>query len=373
MRIPALGIALAILASLPLEARSQDTASVLDQVHANLDWVDPSFPELGRIQNVEDWQRRRDSIRKNIEVVMGSLPDRSRLGPVDFTILEETPLADGLIRRKIQYVTEKGDALVKEDRVDAFLFVHSNSAEIRRPAVLCLHQTIGIGKGEPSGLGGSKNLHYALELAQRGYVTLAPDYPSFGEHKYDFRAHSQWASGSMKAIWDNMRAIDLLQALPQVDGTRIGCIGHSLGGHNTIFTSFFDERISVAVTSCGFTRFHKYYGGNLRGWTSDRYMPRIATSYANNPNLVPFDFPELIAGIAPRAFFTSSPIRDDNFDVSGVRETIDQAARVYRMHSAEGQIQAIYPESAHDFPPEAREQAYRFIDRILNLQNSLRN
>ncbi|MFN4906902.1 MAG: hypothetical protein ACK5LQ_16875, partial [Planctomycetota bacterium] len=93
MRTPALGIALAILLSFPLKARSQDTASGLDQVHANLDWVDPSFPELGRIQNVEDWHRRRDSIRKNIEVVMGSLPDRSRLGPVDFTILEETPLA----------------------------------------------------------------------------------------------------------------------------------------------------------------------------------------------------------------------------------------------------------------------------------------
>jgi dienelactone hydrolase len=253
--------------------------------------------------------------------------------------------------------------------VQAYLFDNSQNSNIRKPAVLCLHQTIGIGKGEPAGLGGSKNLHYALELAQRGYVTLAPDYPSFGDHEYDFGANPQWASGSMKAIWDNMRAIDLLQGLPQVDPERIGCIGHSLGGHNTIFTSFFDERISVAVTSCGFTRFHKYYGGNLRGWTSDRYMPRIATNYANNPSLVPFDFPELIAALAPRAFFTSSPIRDDNFDVSGVRDTIEQATRVYRLHSVQDKLQAIYPESAHDFPPEARDQAYRFIDRILNLRN----
>ena len=369
MKPHANAVATAILMSLALPILGQDQPRELDQVHANLDWVDPVSPDIGTIQNLDDWKRRKDSIRRNLEIVMGSLPDRSNLGPVAFEVLEETPLPDGLIRRKIQYVTEKGDANRKEDRVQAYLFVHSQNANIRRPAVLCLHQTIGIGKGEPAGLGGSKNLHYALELAQRGYVTLAPDYPSFGDHEYDFRANSQWASGSMKAIWDNMRGIDLLQDLPQVDPKRIGCIGHSLGGHNTIFTSFFDERILVAVTSCGFTRFHKYYSGNLQGWTSDRYMPRIATNYANNPSLVPFDFPELIAGLAPRAFFTSSPIRDDNFEVSGVRDTIQQATGIYRLYSAQDKLQAIYPESAHDFPPEAREQAYRFIDRILNLQN----
>ena len=251
--------------------------------------------------------------------------------------------------------------------------MHSKSPEIRRPAVLCLHQTNSIGKGEPAGLGGSQNLHYALELAQRGYVTLAPDYPSFGEHAYEFRSDDRWASGSMKAIWDNMRAIDLLQQLPSVDRKRIGCIGHSLGGHNTIFTSFFDERIAVAVSSCGFTRFHKYYGGNLRGWTSDRYMPRIASQYSNNPNLVPFDFPELIAGIAPRAFFTSSPLLDDNFEVSGVRDSIEESAKIFQLHKAQGHLKAIYPDSAHDFPPDARQEAYRFIDQVLSLPDSLRN
>jgi dienelactone hydrolase len=354
---------------------AQESRSVSESVsvHARLDLIDPADPAKGTIQSLEDWTRRRESIRKNIEVVMGPLPDRRFLEPVEYEVLEETPLDNGLIRRKIEYRTERVDQRGKEDRVRAYLLVHSKNPEARRPAVLCLHQTIGIGKGEPTGLGGSPNLHYALELAQRGYVTLSPDYPSFGEHDYDFLANSHWASGSMKAIWDNMRAIDLLERLPMVDPKRIGCIGHSLGGHNTIFTSFFDDRISVAVSSCGFTRFGKYYGGNLQGWTSQRYMPRIANNYSNQPELVPFDFPELIAGIAPRAFFTSSPVRDDNFEVSGVRETIEQASVIFRLYSAPGQLQAIYPDSAHDFPPEAREQAYSFIDRTLNLEGSLRN
>lgn len=351
--------------------QAQESQALNDQVHANLRLLDPSVPGSGSIQTLEQWRVRRDSIRRNVEIVMGTLPNRSDLGEVEFQVLDEVSLSDGLIRRKIEYVTEKGDANRKEDRVRAFLFLHTTSKDVLRPAVLCLHQTVGIGKEEPSGLGGSRNLHYALELAQRGYVTLAPDYPSFGEHPYDFNANSHWASGSMKAIWDNMRAIDLLVQLPSVDPKRIGCIGHSLGGHNTIFTSFFDDRIAVAVSSCGFTRFHKYYGGKLQGWTSDRYMPRIANNYSSNPNLVPFDFPELIAGIAPRAFFTSSPLHDDNFEVSGVRETIEQASRIYQMHSVESRLQAIYPDSSHDFPPQARQEAYQFIDRVLSLPEPL--
>ena len=39
----------------------------------------------------------------------------------------------------------------------------------------------------------------------------------------------------MKAIWNNIRAIDVLEAMPEVDRDRIGAIGHSLGGHNALF------------------------------------------------------------------------------------------------------------------------------------------
>src|SRR5207249_1652669 len=114
---------------------------------------------------------------------------------------------------------------------------------------------------------------------------------------------SPYVSGSLKAIWNNMRAVDLLQALPEVDPERIGCIGHSLGGHNTMFTAAFDTRIKALVSNCGFTSFPKYYGGHLKGWTSIRYMPRIRDVYGMNPERVPFDFTEVVAARAPRAFF----------------------------------------------------------------------
>src|SRR5438874_11332758 len=107
--------------------------------------------------------------------------------------------------------------------VGSYLFIPPLKLGQKAPAILCLHQTTPIGKMEPAGLGPKVNLHYALNLAQRGYVTLAPDYPSFGEYRYDFKDPA-YASGSMKAVCDNIRAVDLLVSLPEVNGDRLGCI-----------------------------------------------------------------------------------------------------------------------------------------------------
>jgi predicted dienelactone hydrolase len=150
-----------------------------------------------------------------------------------------------------------------------------------------------------------------------------------------------------------------------VDPERIGCIGHSLGGHNTMFTAAFDPRIKALVSSCGFTSFPKYYGGKLKGWTSDRYMPLIASRYDSDPAKVPFDFPEVVAAFAPRAFFTNSPLHDDNFEVSGVRDCIAAAQPAYDLLGTKDRLKAIYPDCKHDFPPEARQAAYEWLDRWL--------
>jgi fermentation-respiration switch protein FrsA (DUF1100 family) len=316
------------------------------------------------IKTAAEWIERRKSILAAMQEVMGPLPDRSRLAPLDVNLVEETkgPL---YIRRKLTFVAEKGD------RVPAYLLIPKGH-DGKLPAVLCLHQTTRAGKAELVVAGqGDANMHYAAELAERGYVTLAPDYPSFGEYRFDFRS-APYRSGSMKAIWNNLRAIDLLQSLPEVDGERIGCIGHSLGGHNTMFTSAFDTRIKALVSNCGFTSFPKYYKGNLAGWTSDRYMPLIRTRFDLQPEKVPFDFPEVVASFAPRAFLAIAPVGDDNFEVSGVKDCIAAARPVYELLGAKEKLAAIYPECKHEFPPAMRKVAYEWLDRWLKAKATAR-
>ena len=232
--------------------------------------------------------------------------------------------------------------------------------------MLCLHQTTDMGKDEPAGLGGRASLHYAHELAERGYVCLVPDYPSFGEYTYDFaKQGAHHASGSIKAVWNNVRAVDLLESLPQVDAGRMGVIGHSLGGHNALFTAVFDSRLKAVLTSCGFTPFHHYYGGKVAGWTSDRYMPRIRTVYGNDAHRIPFDFYEVLGAIAPRGVFSNSPIRDDNFEIAGIRKAFAAAAPVFALHGVESRLVLKTPDSGHDFPEAERRAAYAWLDTVL--------
>jgi dienelactone hydrolase len=308
------------------------------------------------VTTAADWARRRAHILANMQLVMGPLPDNSRKVPLDVKYTEEQQTAR-YVRKKLTFAAEKGD------RVPAYLLL-PRGRHGKLPAVLCLHQTVAIGKAEPAGLGAREDLRYAVHLVERGYVTLAPDYPNFGEYRFDTYRRG-YQSGTMKAVWNNLRAIDLLQSLPQVDPQRIGCIGHSLGGHNAMFTAAFDPRIKAVVSNCGFTSFPKYYGGKLKGWTSATYMPRIAAVYQSKPEKMPFDFPEVVAAIAPRAFLASSPLHDHNFEVSGVRDCIAAAKPVYELLKAGDRLAANHPDCKHEFPADVRKVAYAWLDRWL--------
>lgn len=328
--------------------------------HSNLLVVRDAKGAERPVKTPEDWALRVAHIKANMQQVMGPLHDTARWTPLDVEIVseEKTPK---YLRRKVRFTPEVGD------RMPAWLLIPNElPASGKAPAMLCLHQTTGIGKDEPAGLGGSESLHYAHELAERGYVCLVPDYPSFGEYPHDFKKQcAHHLSGSMKAIWNNLRAVDLLETLPQVNKDRIGVIGHSLGGHNSLFTAVFDERLKAAVTSCGFTPFHDYYGGKVAGWTSDRYMPRIREVYENNADKIPFDFYEVIAAIAPRGVFSNSPLKDGNFDITGVRKAYAKAGEVFSLLKAENNLKLVTPDAPHDFPEAERKAAYEWLDGLL--------
>lgn len=328
--------------------------------HSNLLIVRDANGGERPVKTPEDWAERVSHIKAGMQQVMGALHDTSRWEPLNVEVVseEKTP---NYLRRKVRFTPEIGD------RVPAWLLIPNElSVNGSAPAMLCLHQTTKIGKDEPAGLGGLPSLHYAHELAGRGYVCLVPDYPSFGDYEYDFTKHGAVrASGSMKAIWNNMRAVDLLETLPQVNKDRIGVIGHSLGGHNALFSAVFDDRLKAVVSSCGFTPFHDYYGGKVAGWTSDRYMPRIRDVYQNNADRIPFDFYEVIAAIAPRGVFSNSPLKDSNFDIGGVRKAMAKAGEVYALLKAEKNLTLVTPDVPHDFPEAERQAAYAWLDSLL--------
>lgn len=341
-----------------------------------LTWTDVH----GRTKAVKtnrEWRKKRSAILDSMQAVMGALyvDPRMTLFNYRMTSLPEMDVQyiDSLstntyTRYTISFTPAKTETVV------AYLYIPQKKTVRKFPAILALHPTGESGKQIVDGQGPRENRAYAKELAARGYVVIAPDYPGFGDQKaYDFSL-DRYSSGTMKAVFDNIRCLDLLQTRGDVDPGRIGVIGHSLGGHNAIFTAAFDQRIKAVVSSCGWTLLNYYYagkavtekyGGTLGPWAQELYMPLLREKYDLDTAKIPFDFDEVIATIAPRGFFSNSPKADGNFNVEGVRVGMDRILAVYKWWNAKENLEVVYPQATHDFPPEIRRQAYEFLDKHL--------
>jgi dienelactone hydrolase len=319
------------------------------------------------VKTVLDWAKRRDEVVRGMESVMGRLPggDAKRCA-LDMKIEEEVDCGS-YVRRLVTYASEPGG------RVPAYLLIPKDvlGGKKKAPGVLCLHGTNNvIGHGVVVGLGDASNRAYAIELAQRGYVTLAPNYPLLAKYQPDL-AKLGWESGTLKAVWDNVRGLDVLASLPFVDRAKgFGTIGHSLGGHNSVYTAVFDDRLKAIVSSCGLDSYLDYYGGNPKnwepekGWCQTRYMPKLA-DYKGQLAEIPFDFHEMIGALAPRHVLIVAPTMDSNFRAASVDRIVAAARPVFKLYGHEDRLRLEHPDCGHDFPPEMREAAFKLFDKVL--------
>src|SRR4051794_29912420 len=90
--------------------------------------------------------RARQGTLDGMKQAMGDFPADAEKVPLDVQVTEEVKTPK-YVRKKLTFAAEKGD------RVPAYLLVPLER-QGKTAAVLCLHQTTRIGKGEPAGLGG---------------------------------------------------------------------------------------------------------------------------------------------------------------------------------------------------------------------------
>ena len=218
----------------------------------------------------------------------------------------------------------------------------------RVPAVLC-----------PPGHGGGMNQvmdengiykRYPFALVERGMAVLVPEHIGFGEragppgndrlanHALFYHALAFMGENAMGyLLWDLMRALDVLQSLPEVDGGRIGCYGLSLGGEMTLLLAACDTRVRVACVS-GFLTSYRSTFLNVN---------HCGCGYAFQLGRR-LEHQDIAALIAPRPLVVESGTRDPEFPVEAAKESVAALRGLYRLAGAEEHLAHDVFEGAHE-------------------------
>ncbi len=259
--------------------------------------------------------------REQLYALLGRLPDRQR--PIRGT-LRSQETRDG-------YLLETWDLdLNGIETVPAYLAKPLALAG-RAPAILFNHSHGGgykIGKLEfVDGRSYLQPVPYARELTDRGYVALAIDHWVFGERSHTTEADTfkamlwqgQVLWGMM--VYDSLRALDFLASRPEVDASRIGTLGISMGSTMAWYLAALDERVRVTVDICCLTDFHTLLAKKALSLHGVYYFV---------PDLLrQFTTAQINALIAPRAHLALAGLRDPLTPVEGLDLIERELTRVY--------------------------------------------
>jgi len=284
------------------------------------------------------------------------------LGPLPEKVTPAAAVTDEVdcgtfLRRTIEYSVESGE------RIRAFLCLpHDRPNPL--PAVFCFHQHAGdrlLGKSEVVGISGDPDQAYAKDLAERGYVTLAPDAICFEDrcqdkdnpdynhvHQLHVRLiHGQTLLG--KVLHDMSAGIDVLQEMPEVNSGQVGFIGHSYGGRMALFAPVFDRRIKASVCNCGSTNY--------------RDMPGIQYDFVLPGVLRHGDIEDVVRLINPASLLILGG--DQDKWTIGIEPMVEYAKTAFKDGLLDFEV---YP-GGHQFTKEMRERAYSFLSEHLKRES----
>ncbi len=308
------------------------------------------------------WQKL---LKGKIKELLGEWPESVGLKP-DLCSREE----------KASYTREKWVIQTEKDCYMPLYLLIPKGTKKKVPAILCCHGHGDYGKDPVAGVDFnnserrnnilSHNYNYAEQMAEKGYVTIAPDWRSFGERigytnpfpdrdicNIHFIQHLILGRTLLGAnIFDGMKAIDFLITRKEVDPDRIGCMGLSFGGTMTTYISLLDERVKAADIICYATT-TRHYAINRANFCGSQLVPYLYR-YA--------DVGDVIAAIAPKPLLIESGASDTCFSLHSAKEAHQIVKKAYKVAGAEDKLWVeIFP-GEHSF---SGRKAFDFFKKYL--------
>lgn len=328
-------------------------------------------PELRfRGQTQADWQAWRESAQQKYMELLGPFPKR-------------VPLA-----AEVEYAVEDGDLIRERVILDSEEYMSvpcqvlrpkAMAADGRNAAIVCLHGHTVVGKDGVAGMRSSPvhlanikdhNNNYAEQMARAGFLTIAPDLRGFGERRdgpapFPGRdpCNVDFVKGAILGIytltlniWDIKCCIDYLETRPEVDKSRIGMMGLSLGGAMTTFATAAEPRIRAADIM-GYVNPWKGFGLRDANFCGSQIVPHIYRY---------LDTDDIAGLIAPRPLLLEMGIYDNCFPLQDLLQGYAGVQRVYEAAGVPERLWADIHPGPHAF---AGNKAFDFFARYLTLQN----
>jgi dienelactone hydrolase len=295
--------------------------------------------------------------RQQLYGLMGDLPPRNRKISAKVLTHEERP---GYILEKLLL------DLNGLEPVPAY-FVKPKNLTGKTPVVLYHHSHSGDYKrGKDEFIYGRNTISkppYAEFLTAQGYCGLCADTWVFGERatktESDTFKHMLWHGRVMwgMMVYDSLRAMDYLHTRPEVDTTRIGTVGLSMGSTMAWWLAALDTRVKATADICCLTDFQALIeADNLKGHGVYYFVPSL---------LKYFTTAKINALIAPRAHLALAGNLDPLTPVAGLERIDKELREVYAKAGHPERWRLFRQEVDHRETPEMRAEITAFFQRFL--------
>ncbi|HEV2400719.1 MAG TPA: acetylxylan esterase [Candidatus Sulfotelmatobacter sp.] len=305
----------------------------------------------------ESFSLQQERRRKELWGLLGDLPWNHKPGPARLVSKEDHD----------SYTLER---LVLDlngiEPVPAILLIPKKRAE-KAPGLLFIHWHAGmydLGKEELI-RGVEAQPAYAPVLAEKGIATLAIDSWCFGERKHEKDGGEGEQTAFKLMLWrgqvlygmmmfDEFRAMDYLAARPEVDATRLGAFGMSMGSTKAWWLAALDPRVKVCMDVCCLTDYEELIRTHgLKEHGIYYYVPSL---------LKHFQTAEINELIVPRAHLSVNGRRDPLTPPAGVEKIRDYLMPLYAKYGKESDCRIGLFDCEHVELPEMRKIILEWMD-----------
>jgi|GEM_PF-161253 len=303
------------------------------------------------VETKADLERRRQEIRDLwCEYFIGSFPAEVP-AVLEAEILEEKKAADGSTRRRVKLTLETPNKASFE------MWVWIPESEGPYPLLLTQPRDY--------------QLAWAEEAVRRGYVACLypgvnmnrsePDYPGYERVWRTFKAEypqASWASSLGIQAWLASRALDYLldpQYHYNIASGKVGIIGHSRYGKQSLYAAAFDERITAVIarssgspTACSyrFASRQTFMESVVDGL--DHWALGSLKGFLGREHELPMEGHGLLALIAPRFCMLHTAHNDSCDPTFGVERGYLEGRKVYEFLGHPERLRNVYRKGNHN-------------------------